>query len=409
MVGQTEGEVMQKLALVVSAAALVAAMGMQSSARAADEITIGFAIAQSGWMNAYDGPPFVGAKIAIDDINAKGGVLGKKLKWVSADTKSDQTEGAKAGQAVLADGAQFMAVSCDYDMGAGAATVANSKKIIAISFCASDAKMGVQGIGPYAFTMSTSSLTSGASLAEFAWKKGWRNAYILLDTSIEYDKAICGGFRTRWAKLGGNMLGEDSYKQDDASIASQITRVQETEKAKGKIDFMMNCSYGAGGISSIRQIRAAGLNMPLGAGDSMDGDYWAKGIPHLSDHYTGTYGSAFGDDPRPAYNEFMDKVAKVAGERLPTSFAICGYSVVQAFVLAIERAKSTDSDKVLAEFNKFKDEPFAVGPTSYTSELHINLMRPIAIMGIKDGKGYFDTLVQLPEPPPLELIFKKKS
>jgi branched-chain amino acid transport system substrate-binding protein len=118
----------------------------------------------------------VGAKIAIDDINAKGGVLGKKLKWVAADTKSDQTEGAKAGQAVLGNGAQFMVVSCDYDMGAGAATVANSKKIIAVSFCASDAKMGVQGIGPYAFTMSTSSLTSGASLAEFVWKKGWRNA-----------------------------------------------------------------------------------------------------------------------------------------------------------------------------------------------------------------------------------------
>src|SRR5437773_2044258 len=83
---------------------------------------------------------------------------------------------------------------------AGAATVANSNKIIAISFCASDAKMGVQGIGPYAFTMSNSSLTSGAVLAEWAWsKKNWRNAYILLDTTIEYDKAICGGFETRWA------------------------------------------------------------------------------------------------------------------------------------------------------------------------------------------------------------------
>ena len=48
-----------------------------------------------------------------------------------------------------------------------------------------------------------------------------------------------------------------------------------------------------------------------------------------------------------------------------------------------------------------------VGPTTYTPDLHINLMRPQAVMGIKDGKGYFVELIQLPEPPPLELIFKK--
>ena len=400
---------MHRLALGASVAAIIAALGMQGPAQAADnDIVIGFAIALSGWMNAYDGPPLKGAEMAIADFNAKGGVLGRKLRAVVSDTKSDQTEGAKAGQAVLGDGANFMVVSCDYDMGAGAATVANDHKIIAISFCASDAKMGVQGIGPYAFTMSNSSLTSGATLAEWAWtKKQWRNAYLLLDPTIEYDKTICGGFKTRWLKLGGKLLGEDTFKQDDASIASQITRVQQVASSKGKIDFMMVCSYDGGAVSAIRQIRAAGIDTPLGGGNSMDGDYWAKGIPHLNEHYTGTYGSAFGDDSRASYNEFMDRIAKAnGGDRLPTSFGITGYSVIEAFALAIQRAGSIDSDKVLAEMNKFKNENFVVGPTTYTPDLHINLMRPQAIMGIKDGKGYFVDLIQLPEPPPLQLIFK---
>jgi len=401
---------MHRLAMSASIAVVLAAVAVQASARAADDdIVIGFAIAQSGWMNAYDGPPLKGAQMAIEDINAKGGVLGKKIRAVIADTKSDQTESAKAGQAVLADGAKFMVVSCDYDMGAGAATVANSNKIVAISFCATDAKMGVQGIGPYVFTMSTSALTNGATLAEWAWtKKNWRNAYILLDTTIEYDKAICGGFETRWAKLGGKVVGKDTFKQDDASIASQITRYQQTQTSVDKVDFMMICTYDGGAVSAIRQIRAAGIDTPLCGGDSMDGDYWAKGIPNLNEHYAGTYGSAFGDDPRKGYNDFMDRVAKFNnGERLPTSFGITGYSVVEAFALAIERAKSTDSDAVLAEMNKFKDEPFVVGPTTFTPDLHINLQRPQAVMGIKDGKGYFVDLIQLPEPPPLELIFKK--
>ena len=107
----------------------------------------------------------------------------------SPDTKSEAAEGARAGQEVIAEGADLMIVSCDYDMGAAAATVANSNGMVVISLCASDAKMGVQGIGPYAFTMSNSSLTSGAVIAEWAWnKKGWKTAYNLLDTSIEYDK-----------------------------------------------------------------------------------------------------------------------------------------------------------------------------------------------------------------------------
>jgi branched-chain amino acid transport system substrate-binding protein len=401
---------MRKLSLGAVAAAVIAAIGAQSPAYAADnDIVIGFAVALSGWMNAYDGPPLKGAEMAIADFNAKGGVLGRKLRAVISDTKSDQTEGAKAGQSVIADGANFMVVSCDYDMGAGAATVANDHKMIAISFCASDAKMGAQGIGPYAFTMSNSSLTSGAALAEWAWtKKGWRNAYLLLDPTIEYDKTICGGFKTRWQKLGGKLQGEDTFKQDDASIASQITRVQQAD-SKGKIDLMMVCSYDGGAVSAIRQIRAAGIQTPLGGGDSMDGDYWAKGIPNLNDHYTGTYGSAFGDDPRPRYNEFMERVAKYNdGQRLPTSFAVTGYSVIEAYVLAIQRAGSIDNDKVLAEMNKFNKEDFVVGPTTFTPDLHINLMRPQAIMGIRDGKGYSVDLVQLPEPPPLQLIFKNK-
>jgi branched-chain amino acid transport system substrate-binding protein len=268
--------------------------------------------------------------------------------------------------------------------------------------------MGVQGIGPYAFTMSNSSLTSGATLAEWAWgTKGWRTAYLLLDTKIEYDKAICGGFKTRWLKLGGKLRGEDTFKQDDASIASQITREQQVVSSKGEVDFMMVCSYGGGAVSAIRQIRAAGIKTPLGGGDSMDGDYWAKGIPDLSDHYTGTYGSIWGDDPRQRYNEFFDRAAKRnGGVRLPGSWTICGYSVIEAYALAIKRAGSIDNDKVLAELNKFKNEDLAVGPTTFTTDLHINLTRPQAILGIKDGKGYFVDLIQLPEPPPLQLIFK---
>jgi len=215
-------------------------------------------------MSENDGPPLQGALLAIEDINAKGGVLGRKLKPVFADTKSDQTEGAKAGQSVLAQGANFMVVSCDYDMAPGR-DGRQRRQMPTFSLCASDAKMGVQGIGPYAFTMANTSLSFGASLAQFAGqKKGFKTAYLLLDTSIEYPKGICAGFQEQWEKQGGKIAGEDTFKQDDASIASQITRMQQAA-ATTPIDFIMICSYSAGDVSAVKQIRGAGINTRLAA------------------------------------------------------------------------------------------------------------------------------------------------
>ena len=62
---------------------------------AADEIVVGFATAASGFMQAYDKPAQDAALIRIDEINKAGGLLGKKIKAVFADTKTDQAEGAK--------------------------------------------------------------------------------------------------------------------------------------------------------------------------------------------------------------------------------------------------------------------------------------------------------------------------
>ena len=398
---------MLRLRLFAAAAVMAMAAGLQSAKADGHEVIVGFAIAESGWMSAYDGPPSRSAFMAIDDINAKGGLLGKQIKVVTSDTKSDQTQGARAGAEVIAQGAQFVVVSCDYDMGGPAATVANNEGLVVFSLCASDAKMGAQGVGPYAFTMSNSSLTSGAVIAEWAYNsKNWRSAYLILDSSIEYDKTICEGFRVRWEKLGGKVLGYDNFKQDDASIASQITRLKNVAADEGDPDLIHLCSYGAGAISAIRQLRGAGLNMAISGGDSMDGDYWTEGIPGLNDHFTGTYASPFGDDPRQRVNDFFDRYAEKYGERVCCSFALSGYSVIEAYGIAVERAGTFDSDAVLAEYNKFDGVELLVGPTKFTPDLHINLERPQAVLGIKDGKGYFVDLIQLPEPPPLQLVFK---
>ena len=396
---------MRRISLLLSVIALATTVAIQNTAKAADdEVVIGFAIAESGWMNAYDGPPLIGAMMAIEEYNAQGGILGKQIRAIVADTKTDTVQGARAGAEVVAKGANFMVVSCDYDMGAPAATVANDNKMVSIAFCASDAKMGVQGIGPYAFTMEIFGQGEGAVGAAYAWKRGWRKGYALLDASIEYDKSICHGFLEYWKKLGGEVVGVDTFMQEDASIASQITRYKSLAAEKGEPDVLMLCSYNPGAVSAIRQLRGAGIDAPIIGGDSMDGDYWVEGVPGLSDHYAVTFGSMYGDDPRAEVNAFFESYRAKHGAP-DSSFPLNGYSVVEALKIAAERAGSLDNDKVLAELNKFDKQPLLWGATTFTPDMHIDLVHPMAVIQIQNGKGSHADTLTVTDPPALQLIF----
>src|SRR4051794_20844832 len=122
-------------AICVVAAMLVAACGGSGSDNASttrgpssrshkSPIGIRAAIAQSGFLAPFDLPPYTAAQFAVDDINAKGGVLGRKLKLVATDMKSDPSQGPQAALDVLGQGADLVIVSCDFDTGSPAATTA---------------------------------------------------------------------------------------------------------------------------------------------------------------------------------------------------------------------------------------------------------------------------------------------
>jgi branched-chain amino acid transport system substrate-binding protein len=173
---------------------LVVAMGGAGAAPAfAQEkspITIGFATASTGFVTPYDDGVKT-AEMAIEVINAKGGLLGRKLVSVHADTKSDRAEGAKAGLDVIQKGASLVVVTCDYDYGSPAALAAQKAGILTFSLCAGDAKFGVQGIGPLAFTPNVAAAFDGAAAAEFAYeKKQVRRPFVLLDNRAEFNKSV---------------------------------------------------------------------------------------------------------------------------------------------------------------------------------------------------------------------------
>src|SRR5581483_8890776 len=127
--------------------------------------------------------------------------------------------------------------------------------LISFSICAGSPKFGVQGIGPLAYTMGTGTPTEGAAGAQWSYKvKHWRTAYVILDTLVDYNKQYANYFKQHFTKLGGKIVGEDTYKNGDQSVASQISRLQSTSP---RPDVVVLAGIQPGAATVLRQLRAA--------------------------------------------------------------------------------------------------------------------------------------------------------
>jgi branched-chain amino acid transport system substrate-binding protein len=352
-------------------------------------VVVGLALAESGFMSAFDIPVMHGAEIAVDDLNAKGGVLGRKIKLVVSDTHTDIAQGTAAAQEVISKGAAMMITSCDYDFGGPGARVAQQKGLVSFS-CAASPKFGVQAIGDLAHSISSGTPTEGAVMAQYAYQNlNARTAYLLEDTGLEYSKAFCQYFAESFQHWGGTVVGSDSFANTDISIAAQITRLNGSAK---KPDVIAYCSYPPGGAAGLRQLRGAGIGTTVVTDTSFDGAYWLDAVPKLTNFYYPTSGSIFGDDPLPRWQEFVTKyTAKAGSPPSNASYPGSGYSIIEGWAAAVEQAGTFDSRKVEQVLNSWKDKDLLNGPTTYSQTQHMALGRAMAVLEIKDGKNGFVT------------------
>lgn len=394
-----------KYTLRLATAALFAASTALPALAADDKIVVGFATAESGFMEAYDKPASDAAMIRIDEINAAGGLLGKQLEVVKADTKSDRAEGAKAGLSVLDEGADLVIVSCDYDFGSPAALAAEAAGKVSFFLCAESVKAGIQGVGPHSFSASVLSNVQGATMAEWAFeKKGAKNFYELLDTWTEYNKGICQGFDWMMPKLeakGAKLVGKDTFKNDDASIAAQISRIKALPEEP---DAIMLCTMMPGAVSAIKQIRAAGINSMILNGSGVDGSYWLSAVPDLSNFYVPVQGSIYGDDPNPDVQKFNEVYKEKTGSDPSSQYVYPGYVLIDVWAKAVERAGTVDADAVVAELEKMKDEPTLFGPRTFTPELHHQNQARYEISEVENGKPHIVDEWTISEPIPLDAL-----
>jgi branched-chain amino acid transport system substrate-binding protein len=348
-----------------------------------DPIIIGAAIAQSGLLGQYDGEVLTGMRLAMERINAAGGVGGRPLELVVADHHTDLAQVESAALQVLGQGADFVVTSADYDFGAPAALAATEAGVVSLGGAGAP-EYGREGLGPLLFNVFQGTPTEAAVMAEWGFSaQGWRRPYLLGDTTFEYTKSVCELFEQAWTTLAGpqSIAGRSKFANGDPSIAGQVSDIAGADDA----DVIVLCSYPPGGASAIRQIRSGGIDLPIIGSAAFDGSYWLEAVPDLSDFYHPTMVASAGDDPNAAVNEFL-AAAKPAGGPV---YALVGYEIVETVALGVERAGTTDGAALARAIESFTDEPFLVGPTTYTPECHIPLGRPMAVMQVQAGTPSF--------------------
>jgi branched-chain amino acid transport system substrate-binding protein len=292
-----------------------------------------------------------------------------------------------------------MLVTLDFNYGGPAAREAQKAGMVAISIGASSPKFGVQGIGPLAYTIGSNGDVEAYAESEWAYqKKKWRTAYLLLDDTTDANRTQCSSFATRFKELGGTVLGRDTFKNPDPSVAPQITRIKGLPKSP---DVIVLCSYPPGGAVAVRQLRQQGIDAPIIGNDAFDGDYWyKKTVPDLSNFWYNESSSIFGNDPDPKINAFWKKYTKVTKGPPQVSFGGFGYSAVQALAIAIKRAGTTKGTAVAKQLDKFRNEPLLLG-TTFTPKLHIDTHRAGRMMEIRNGKHTVAEVVKVQKQPPL--------
>lgn len=355
------------IALILSLA-LLAGCGSGSDQQTSasglpEEIVIGAAIAKSGYLAPYDAN-IAAVEQLIKETNARGGIDGSKIRVVSADNHSDTQQQPVAVQKVIEDGADVILSSCENPMSAAGAPIAEENNKLIFTLCGSEPGFGPPYTGRLSFSANRSLISEGSVRATFLWQRGFRRPFELRDTAILLGEVDGFGFQKTWEYLGGKLAGQADFKNEDLSIASQIAEIK-----RSGADSINLSSYPPGGAAAIKQIRAAGIDLPIVATSAFDGTFWLKGVPDTKNVYVTLNGSTY--DPADAQSAKLFESLKRTGINTDVSSNLLpSYAAGQLILDAIREAGTTDGDK-LATALEAKPHQTVMGSLGYTANDHL--------------------------------------
>jgi branched-chain amino acid transport system substrate-binding protein len=374
------------LALAAVAVAAVAAVG-GGSAAPQKTVTIGWAYDGVGNMAAYDGPALVTAQQRVAQVNKTSAT---KLRIVTCNTQGNKPAIAKAcARKLLGQGADVIMTTCDVDYAAPVVQESINAGKLTVAACIGTDQMGPKRFGAkgkLAFSYGNVAQDEGSAMAEFAWKKGWRNASLATDTVIVYFRNVVQAFKARWQQLGGKVVTEETYQSAGGSPASWQNTVTRLNGKQADVIVTSTAPPFGAQVPIMNGLRTLGNNTPILNSWAGDGNYWYTQDPKVSNYYYVTFASAFGDDPVPAVRALAKRNAAAIAKAGSTGAYVTGPAAIDGIVLALKRTNGNANGAALAaQMQKFKNVPTISGLVSFSKTLHTVYGRQYRVIGVQNN------------------------
>jgi branched-chain amino acid transport system substrate-binding protein len=350
------------------------------AAGSAGTYLVGYDSTQTGQLSYSDVPASKGVRMAIDEINAAGGIDGKwKIDLKLQDNRSEAAQSAIVAQDLIAQGVQFLICTSDADPCTAAGQIAQTKGIPTMSTAATSPTLP-GSVGNFMFLSVFGDNTQATALAQYATDTGYKSAYLVCSPDSSYTSKSCDYFTTVFEKLGGKVVGRGSYTLSQADFNAEVSKIKALSPAP---DVIMTPAYPPDGPTLIKQLRSAGVTVPVISIDGVDsqdtitgGGSAVEGLTFTTHGFPaeGTATAKFWTAYKAKYGADPDSV-----------FAATGYDLVKVIEAGVKAAGTTDPAKVRDAIDNLENVQGATGSITYKGQNRIPV-KTVYLVTVKDGK-----------------------
>jgi len=349
-------------------------------AASGDEIPIGSIMCNTGSFATFGQSSTKAMRMAVDEINGRGGVLGRNLKLLVEDDQCKPEEAANAAQKLIQQNQVLCIVGEVVSSNSlAAAPICQAAGVPMVSPASTNPQ--VTQVGDCIFRVCFTDDFQGLVMARFAAEKlKAKTAVIISDTASDYSQGLSEVFTRVFEAAGGKVLGEESFSQGDKDFRAQLTKLKDLNP-----DVLYVPAYYGDVAPILSQARQLGLRATGLGGDGWDspklvevaGDAAEGG--YFSNHYSK-------DDPNPVVQGFVAGYHKRYHED-PDALAALAYDAVRVVTEALERAGQVDRKALRDAIAQTVDFDGVTG--KITIDPQRNAHKSAAILTIKGGKQAF--------------------
>ena len=323
------------LALILSSI-MVMSLAVGCGAKS-DTIKIGTIQPISGAISAFGTQSRDAIKMAVEEINANGGALGKKIELIVEDDEANPEKTVNVFKKLATQDKIVGLVGALTSKCTLAITKeAQQRKIVMITPTSTNDT--VTDEGDYIFRACYNDSFQGNVVAKFAIDNvNAKSAAILFDNTNDYSKGLKDNFKKKFEELGGKVVSEDSYATGDKDFNAQITKIKG-----GNVDVLFIPDYYSTVSLIAKQVKNQGVKATM-----LGADGWDEIVNNAGDEVVGSYYSNH-YSPDADDKEVKDFVINYKSKFNiePNALAALAYDATYILVDAIKKAGSTDSEKI---------------------------------------------------------------